>query len=103
MTLRAMLHGRPVVGTCHGATPELVVDGETGLIADPWDADAFGDALADILLDPDRARLMGEAGRTRGMSMFTLGRQIDSYARLLGDKGHLSEPPHYPKPEGGAG
>jgi len=46
---------------------------------------------------------MGEAGRTRGMSMFTLGRQIDSYARLLGDKGHLSEPPHYPKPEGGAG
>lgn len=103
MTLRAMLHGRPVVGTCHGATPELVVDGETGLIADPWDADAFGDALADILLDPDRARLMGEAGRTRGMSMFTLGRQIDAYARLLGDKQDLSDPPHYLKPEGGAG
>jgi len=103
MTLRAMLHGRPVVGTCHGATPELVVDGETGLIADPWDADAFGDALADILLDPDRARLMGEAGRTRGMSMFTLGRQIEAYARLLGDKRHLSDPPYYLKPEWGAG
>jgi hypothetical protein len=35
--------------------------------------------------------------------MFTLGRQIGSYARLLGDKQNLSDPPHYPKPEGGAG
>ena len=98
MTLRAMLHGRPVVGTCHGATPELVVDGETGLIADPWDADAFGDALADILLDPDRARLMGEAGRKRGMSMFTLGRQIEAYARLLGRE--LHDPPQPIAPYG---
>ncbi len=103
MTLRAMLHGRPVVGTCHGATPELVVHGKTGLIADPWDADAFGDALADILLDPVRARLMGEAGRRRGMSAFTLGQQIDAYARLLGDDRRHSSPGVYLPPERGAG
>jgi hypothetical protein len=35
--------------------------------------------------------------------MFTLGRQIEAYARLLGDKRHLSDPPYYLKPEWGAG
>ena len=37
MNLRAMAHRRPVVGTCYGGTAEIVVDGETGYLADPWD------------------------------------------------------------------
>jgi glycosyltransferase involved in cell wall biosynthesis len=93
MTLRAMLHGRPVVGTCHGATPELVVDGVTGRIADPWDAEAFGAAIAVVVADPVRGAAMGAAGRERGAAMFTLARQLDGYARLLGvPTGSVSPP-----------
>ena len=84
MTLRAMLHGRPVVGTCHGATPELVVDGVTGRIADPWDAAAFGGAIADVLAHPATAASMGASGRMRALAEFTLERQLSGYARLLG-------------------
>ena len=84
MTLRAMLHGKPVVGTCFGATPELVVDGVTGRIADPWDAPAFGGAIADLLAHPTTALSMGAAGRMRARVEFTLERQLAGYSRLLG-------------------
>jgi glycosyltransferase involved in cell wall biosynthesis len=84
MTLRAMLHGRPVVGTCFGATPELVVDGVTGRIADPWDEAAFGNAIADVLAHRVTAASMGAAGRMRALAEFTLERQLDGYSRELG-------------------
>ena len=84
MTLRAMLHGRPVVGTCYGATPELVVDGVTGRIADPWDATSFGGAIADVLAHPATAASMGASGRMRALAEFTLERQLSGYAQLLG-------------------
>ena len=73
-----------VVGTCFGGTPEIVVDGVTGYLADPWDADAFGNRLADVLCDPERARQMGAAGRKRLEARFTLDRQVQAYDALLG-------------------
>jgi glycosyltransferase involved in cell wall biosynthesis len=82
MTLRAMAHGKPVVGTCFGATPEIVVDGVTGFVADPWDPAQFGERLADLLLDADLARRMGEAGRARMEREFTLDRQVTAYEQL---------------------
>jgi glycosyltransferase involved in cell wall biosynthesis len=91
MNLRAMGHRRPVVGTPYGGTPEIVVDGETGFIADPWRPEAFGDRLADLLLDPGLARRLGEAGRRRLEACFTLDRQVEAYATLL--RGLRPRPP----------
>jgi phosphatidylinositol alpha-1,6-mannosyltransferase len=82
MTLRAMAHGKPVVGTCFGATPEIVVDGVTGFVADPWHPAQFGERLADLLLDADLARRMGEAGRARMEREFPLDRQVTAYEQL---------------------
>jgi glycosyltransferase involved in cell wall biosynthesis len=82
MNLRAMAHGKPVVGTCYGATPEIVVDKETGLIADPWQPAEFGARLAELLLDQARASQLGAAGRARLEREFTLARQVDSYLDL---------------------
>ena len=82
MNLRAMAHARPVVGTCYGGTPEIVVDGETGLIADPWQPVEFGARLADLLGEPSRATALGAAGRQRLAEQFTLERQIDTYEQL---------------------
>jgi glycosyltransferase involved in cell wall biosynthesis len=72
------------VGTCYGGTPEIVVDGETGYIADPWDVAAFGDRIADLLLDRERAAAMGAAGRRRVETGFTLDRQATAYTALFG-------------------
>ncbi len=63
--LEAMAAGVPVVATRVGGLPELVVDGETGLLFEPGDPDAAAAALEQLLESPDRARLLGEAGRAR--------------------------------------
>jgi glycosyltransferase involved in cell wall biosynthesis len=82
MNLRAMAHRRAVAGTQYGGTPEIVVDGVTGLIADPWQPEQFGGALVSLLSDPARAAAMGEAGRRRLETEFTLDKQVESYLAL---------------------
>ena len=59
--LEAMAAGRPVVATNVGGTPELVTEGETGLLVPPSDASRLAEAL--IALLGDRSRLFyGQAG-----------------------------------------
>ena len=70
--LEAMLVGRPVVATRVSAIPELVVDGETGVLVAPDDASAFADAVASLLVDPARAAAMGERGRARALAEFSV-------------------------------
>src|SRR4029079_17363686 len=53
----------PVVATGPGGASEVIVDGTTGLIVAPGDADALYRALAALDDDPERRRTMGIAGR----------------------------------------
>jgi glycosyltransferase involved in cell wall biosynthesis len=55
---------RPVVATTVGGLPEVIVDGESGLLVPPADADQLAEALLTLLQDPDRARTIGEYGRS---------------------------------------
>ena len=85
--LEAMACGRPVVSTRVGAIPELVEDGETGLLA-PWnDHVALSEAILDLLSDPARAVRMGSAGRAKALKFFSLEkivqRNLDSYRQAL--------------------
>jgi glycosyltransferase involved in cell wall biosynthesis len=70
--LEAMAHGRPVVATPVGGTPELLVDGETGLLVPPRDPQALAAALRRVLEDPELAARLGRAGRERVEREFTL-------------------------------
>ncbi|MGE5433564.1 MAG: glycosyltransferase, partial [Candidatus Doudnabacteria bacterium] len=64
VVLEAFASGVPVVATRAGGLPELVVDGETGLLADPGDAGGIAAAIDRILSDSAlRARLV-ENGRS---------------------------------------
>jgi phosphatidyl-myo-inositol dimannoside synthase len=61
--LEAAACGRPVVAGTSGGAPEAVQDGVTGHVVDPRSPDAVAGVLADLLDDPERARVMGRAGR----------------------------------------
>jgi starch synthase len=63
--LDAMACGLPCVGTRIEAVPEIVRDGDTGLLVPPGDPVALSAALERLLADPARARAMGARGRAR--------------------------------------
>jgi glycosyltransferase involved in cell wall biosynthesis len=60
-----------VVATAVGGTPEVVADGETGLLVPPRDPAALAAALRRLLEDPELRRRFGEAGRRRVAERFT--------------------------------
>jgi glycosyltransferase involved in cell wall biosynthesis len=63
--LEAMACGKPIVAARAAAVPETVLDGESGILVDPNDADALARALTALLREPDLRQEMGEAGRRR--------------------------------------
>lgn len=74
--LEAMAAGVPVVATSVGGIPELVVDGETGVLTPPGDAEGLATALRDVLSSPGRAQLLGENGRARARRLFSRERMV---------------------------
>jgi UDP-glucose:(heptosyl)LPS alpha-1,3-glucosyltransferase len=74
----AMELGRPVVATPVGFVPELVVDGRTGRIVAGGDAGALAAAVADLLLAPEHAAALGEAGRERVSGWLDRGAAVDA-------------------------
>jgi glycosyltransferase involved in cell wall biosynthesis len=79
--LEAMAHARPVVATPVGGTPEVVVDGETGLLVPPRDPEALAGAIRRLIEDPALARRLGEAGYERVRAEFSVEAMT---ARVLG-------------------
>ncbi|GAA2578062.1 glycosyltransferase family 4 protein [Actinomadura fulvescens] len=61
--LEASASGLPVVAGDSGGAPDAVLDGETGVVVSGRSVRAVAEALIDLLLDPERARKMGEQGR----------------------------------------
>ena len=74
--LDAMACARPVVGTDAGGIPEVVVDGETGHVVPPRDADALAEALIDLLANDERARTFAAAGFERVRHRFSVERMV---------------------------
>ncbi|WP_119072342.1 glycosyltransferase [Aggregatilinea lenta] len=75
--LEAMALGVPILSTCVSAIPEVVIDGETGWLVPPHDADAVAVALREALVHPPLLMARGRAGRQRLETHFTVERMVD--------------------------
>lgn len=68
--LEAMSCGRPVVGTSAGGTQEYIVNGESGIIVPPRDADALANAIVDLLSSDEKRQALAIAARQRVLDKF---------------------------------
>jgi glycogen(starch) synthase len=90
--VQAAQMGRPVVATRVGGLPEVVVDGQTGVLVDPEDSRALAEAIADLLRHPDKARRLGEAARRRVEAEFRWEDHLDAYSSLYHELNHRDVP-----------
>lgn len=72
--LEAMLAARPVVATKVSSVPEIVADGETGLLVPPDDPAALAEATVRVLNDRELAARLGAAGLARARTEFSVER-----------------------------
>jgi trehalose synthase len=80
----AMWKARPVVASGIGGIRSQIVDGDSGiLLDDPRDLGAFGEAVAGLLLDAQRAESIGRRARERVRDEFTSPRSLLDYLRLI--------------------
>jgi len=72
----------PVVSYAVGGVPEIVIHGETGLLAAAGDGQAFRQATLKLLADPVLCRRLGQAARAHAAGRFSAARMAADYAAL---------------------
>jgi glycosyltransferase involved in cell wall biosynthesis len=93
-TMEAMAMGLPVIASNVGGLPELVKDGETGLLVPPADMTALAGAMKRLLEDQKRASVLAERGKDYVRNTYAIGRTVDRtldlYLELLYGRRGLS-------------
>lgn len=80
--LEAMASGLPVIASRVGGVPEAVVDGLTGILVPPGDAEGLSAAIRRLAADPEMRRRMGDAGRERAVRHFSPERMLTAIEAL---------------------
>ena len=78
----ALACGTPVVATSAGALSEIVEDGVSGLLVPPGEAEALAETIRTLLENPERCRVMGEAGAQRIRARFSWQRTAEETLAL---------------------
>ena len=91
--IEAMAMAKPVVASRIPPLNEIVVDGETGSLAECGSPNSFAEAIARLLMDPEKRERMGANGRERVRTHFTAERMNQEtvllYEQALGRKSAL--------------
>ena len=94
INLEAMACGTAVVASRVGGIPEVVVDGETGVLVPPGEPEPLAAAVRALAADPDLAARLGRAGRRRVEAAFSweriAERTLAVYGDAMADRAHAS-------------
>ena len=90
--LEAMAAGTPVVGSRVAGIEEVVMDGETGFLIAPEDAEGLADALRTLIEDRDKTYALGQAARKRAERQYDWTITAEAYFSLLCDAAGLDVP-----------
>ena len=97
--IEAMAHGLPIITTNVGGSPDLLTP-EAGILVPPGDSAALARAMQSLASDPPLRKRMGQAARERYLKLFAphavLSMLVDTYARVAGRNGHVSQNGHHP-------
>jgi glycosyltransferase involved in cell wall biosynthesis len=74
--IEGMAMKKPVIASSVGGIPEILVDGQTGILVPPADAGSLGRALRQLIDHRDMREKMGIEGRKRVESLFTIERNV---------------------------
>ena len=80
--VEAMAMGKAVVATTTGGLPEVVAQGETGLLVPPADVESFAAAVVSLLQDRVRREQMGRNGKARAHERFSLDASVAQIEQL---------------------
>ena len=81
--LEAAAAGLPVIGTIHAGIPDVVIDGETGLLVEEHDVDGMAYNMIKLLDNIQLAKKLGAAGKQRINENFTLEKHINIIQNLI--------------------
>lgn len=83
--LEASAAGLPVIATKHAGIPDIIIDGETGLLVDEHDVELMTDKMILVLENKESAMQLGKKGKERIKSNFTLKRHLEVLDDLIDD------------------
>jgi glycosyltransferase involved in cell wall biosynthesis len=83
--LEPMARGRPVIASRVGGLPEIVREGETGLLVPAGDETALCAAMRRLLLNPEECELFGRNSRTRARDVFSMDTTLGYLSELLAE------------------
>ena len=95
--LEAMCFGCPSVSTRVGGIPEVITDGETGLLVPPHDADALAAAIVRLLRDHPYADTLGRAGHDMVHDRFDIGTMVGLVQQIYEEGARTVRPTTLPE------
>jgi glycosyltransferase involved in cell wall biosynthesis len=82
VAIESLAAGRPVVATSVDGTPEVIIDGKTGVTVPPGDTERLAEAISILLRDPELRRNLGLRGRALVLECFGEERQVQETQQL---------------------
>lgn len=82
VNIEAMASSKPVVGTCYGGTPEIIKDGETGYIVNPFHVEEMAGRVVELLASSEKMRRFGGAGYERVEKYLNLRDRVLEYEKI---------------------
>jgi glycosyltransferase involved in cell wall biosynthesis len=81
--IEAMALGKPVIGARVGGVPEIIKDGHNGFLVEPKDKDTLARKMKELIMHPDTAKRMGDAGRVFVEGNFSNEKYIKNYIDMI--------------------